>query len=243
MARFALVITLVVGIGCMRKARPKAVNLPLSLPMLLDSLALPPAYSTLRAKYEIHAPQNQSFSMRMQAGGDSVLWGSFSMLGIEGMRILWSRDSLLLLNRLTREAYIGSLQNLRRILPALGPLDVVALLTGYLPPSLRHAPCQWDSAGARLLFTYQGYKVQARLLYNPTPSLQAWQFLLPSGEITQITYERAEKQPLPALSLHLPQDLKIDLLPRDASFQPNSFPLRWGIPSDYSIQPLEKLLP
>lgn len=243
MARVALVILLVAGTGCLRKARPKAIHLPLSLPMLLDSLALPPAYTTLRAKYEIHAPSNQSFSLRIQVGGDSVLWGSFSMMGIEGMRLLWSRDSLLLLNRLTRQAYTGSLQNLRSLLPALEPLDVVALLAGYLPPSLRRVPCQWDSAGYRLLFIYQGYKVQARLLYHPTPSLQAWQFLLPSGEITQITYEHTEKQPLPALSLHLPQNMQIELLPREASFQPNAFPLRWSIPADYTIYPLEKLLP
>ncbi|MCS6789790.1 MAG: DUF4292 domain-containing protein [Bacteroidia bacterium] len=243
MARFALSIVLVMSVGCMRKARPKAISLPVNLPMLLDSLALPSAYTTLRAKYEVRTSQDQTFSMRMQVGGDSVLWGSFSMLGIEGLRLLWNRDSLLILSRLTREAYTGSLRTLRGFLPALGPLDVVALLTGYLPPSLRDVPCQWDSAGTRLLFDYQGYKVQARIRYHPSPSLQAWQFLLPSGEITQITYEYIEKQPIPALSLHFPQSMKMELVPREASFQPNNLPLRWGIPSDYTIQPLEKLLP
>lgn len=100
-------------------------------------------YLTMRSKLSFKSPQqaidNASVSIRVQK--DSLIWLSVSKLGIEGARVLISRDSVRILDKINRQYAVADYGTISRQFRFQLSFDLLqAVLVGNLP--LPNQPAQ-----------------------------------------------------------------------------------------------------
>ncbi|MBL4654861.1 MAG: DUF4292 domain-containing protein, partial [Bacteroidia bacterium] len=66
-----------------------------------------------------------TFAFNIRSKKDSVIWASFSLMGIEGARALITKDSIKVLDRLNRKVYIQDYAYLKRFLPFDANLEIL----------------------------------------------------------------------------------------------------------------------
>lgn len=69
--------------------------------------------------------QNQSVRTTVRVRKDSAIWASFSLLGIEGARVLITPDSIKMINRLDKSYFVGDFKYIERTFQV--PLDFQSL--------------------------------------------------------------------------------------------------------------------
>lgn len=91
-------------------------------------------YNTLSLKFKAEAQygdENNSFSGNIYIVNDSMIWVSIQKLGIEAFRLLFSSDSVKMLNRIDKTYLSGDFNTLNKMLNARFDFNILqALLTG-----------------------------------------------------------------------------------------------------------------
>jgi hypothetical protein len=231
--------------GCPRKATLRKGSRGLvtaSAEELIHQLASP-SYSALRVRFQAtyEGERRQTFLLRLSAMGDSLLWLSAGFMGIEGMRMLWRPDSLFVLSRLTREVYVGPVDSLRALLPAVGPSDLVALLIGKWPPTFQGGKWLWKPETHQLVGKIAQYQAQATLSQDIPLRITDWHLQEAAGQTFHLRYEwgASAQNSLPTqISLRLPDDTHLLLIPKQTEFNPTDVAMPFSIPDGYSIKPL-----
>jgi hypothetical protein len=109
--------------------------------------------------------QGANLALRMRR--DSIIWVSVSLVGIEGVRAVLTRDSVRVLNRMQKEYFAGGYDYLSKLLNVPVSFDQMqALLLGdYLPAPTGTTPTvSTDDAGRQRVQFPQGGVVVERLL-------------------------------------------------------------------------------
>jgi hypothetical protein len=117
--------------------------------------------------------QNANLALRMRR--DSIIWLSASLVGVEGVRVCLTRDSVRVLNRLEREYFSGGYDFLSNMLNVPVTFDdMQALLLGdYLPAPTGTTPTvAADNAGSQRVRYPQAGLVVERLLQGGTGRVQ-----------------------------------------------------------------------
>jgi hypothetical protein len=114
------------------------------------------SYLTTRSKLSFKSPQqeidNATVSIRVQT--DSLIWLSVSKLGIEGVRVLISRDSVRILDKINRQYAVADYRTISQQFQFQLSFELLqALLVGNLP--LPNSPAQIVRAGADTLLLRQ----------------------------------------------------------------------------------------
>ncbi|MCS7153065.1 MAG: DUF4292 domain-containing protein [Bacteroidia bacterium] len=198
-----------------------------------------PNGTAFRLKYqaEYEGERKQSFQLRI-IGKDSVLWMSAGIMGFEGLRILWRQDSIFILNRLAREAFIGPVDSLRTFLPPVGAGDFLALLLGYFPPSLEKVHWVWSESERKLRGALTSYTIEAFL--SEALEITEWQLSYQDGSVT-LKYElppSPTRLPYPKVALFLPLDNVLYLTPKEVEQNASESSMPFTIPEGYAIKPL-----
>lgn len=239
---FLLLATACPRLGKKSTTRPSEKEVPATSEMLLEQLRSRygfPKGITLRLKYQLlyEGERSQTFQVRI-IGRDSVLWLSASLMGIEGLRMLWRRDSIFILYRLTREAYVGPIDSLRSFFPPVQPSDFLALLLGYWPPMMDNGSWQWHLEERRLRQVSTPFITEAIL----SSDLQIQEWSITAGEGTfQLLYDyrtATPKLPYPTAILSLPDESRLILTPKEVELAPTEIPLSFTIPEGYTIRAL-----
>lgn len=121
-----LLLTLLLLPACNRKtSRASSDGLPAkrTAQQLLSEVSKSlyvPQRAEMKGDMEVNSSSlNMSFSATIRTQADSAFWVSLRKLGFEGARALVTRDSIIALNRLQREAMLGSSQDLPQAFDAL----------------------------------------------------------------------------------------------------------------------------
>lgn len=83
---------------------------------MMDTLHL--QFDELKARFKIKADLNgdsKSFNADMRWKNDEQIWMSFSIFGFEGIRALFTQDSVKIINKLQKEYYFGTYENLENL--------------------------------------------------------------------------------------------------------------------------------
>lgn len=83
---------------------------------VMDTLHL--QFDELKARFKIKADLNgdtKSFNADMRWKNDEQIWMSFSIFGFEGIRALFTQDSVKIINKLEKEYYYGTYANLENL--------------------------------------------------------------------------------------------------------------------------------
>ncbi|GIV23979.1 MAG: DUF4292 domain-containing protein [Bacteroidia bacterium] len=233
-------------VGCSRRgvaARKTTPSLLSDAKSIVLKLSKRSAFTPFRAKYQAlyEGEKRQSFQLRLIVPAETVVWLSAGLMGFEGLRGLWRGDSLFLLNRLTQEAYFGRADSLRDFLPAVGPRELVALLTGGWSAGLSRLPWEWNPAARQLHTTWRRYHLALALILQEAPCPRAWTLTEPSGLSYHIAYEWAScADPLPKkVILTLPDNSRLTLIPKQISFGATAADLPpFQVPAGYTLKPL-----
>lgn len=89
---------------------------PKDIAVILDTTSL--EFDQMRARFRIHADLNgdrKNFNADIRWERHKQLWMSFSILGIEGVRALFTPDSIHILNKLENTYYYGDYASLERL--------------------------------------------------------------------------------------------------------------------------------
>ncbi len=91
-----------------RQEKPKEIKQVKSKEeILLEGISLVPSeFKTLSSKLSIEYDGN-SFSGSMRMISDSAIWLSLGKFGIEGVRVLLTKDTVMMLNKINREYFLG----------------------------------------------------------------------------------------------------------------------------------------
>lgn len=242
-------LLLLLGLGCPRQVGRHTiaagpVESPTGVEAILSQLRRQIAYpsqAAFRLKYQAQyeSETRQSFQLRV-LGRDSLLWMSAGLMGFEGLRLLWRQDSLFILNRLLREAYLGSVDSLRALFPPVGAADFMALLLGYWPPSLDQATWNWQADTRILRGRLSTYEVQAHL----SDALQIQEWILGTGDNEiHLRYDytaTSSKLPYPKVAFLLPDESRLTLTPKEADSNPTDLQMPFAIPEGYTVKPLSE---
>ncbi|MCS7297800.1 MAG: DUF4292 domain-containing protein [Bacteroidia bacterium] len=248
MGRFALIAAaFLLASGCPRLARkrkvisaPSKTSLPseLILSHLQEKLRFPEGYAfRIKCQVSYEGEQKQNFQLRI-IGTDSLLWMSGGLMGFEWIRMLWRNDSLFILNRLLREAYIGPVDSLHTFFPAVRPADFLALLLGYWPPTFKQTQWEWFPQESRLRGTHASYTAEAHI--SPNWTIIGWN-LERKTESFRLEYDYTNataKQPYPTARLVLPDETQLSLIPKEVEFSPADMAMPFSIPEGYLIKSL-----
>lgn len=245
--RVSLLLLLLLGLGCPRRgARDTtaagSVGSSASVEAILSQVRRQIAYpskAAFRLKYQAQyeGDNRQSFQLRV-LGRDSLLWMSAGFMGFEGLRLLWRQDSIFILNRLLREAYIGSVDSMRALFPPVGARDFMALLLGYWPPSLDQATWDWQADARILRGRLSTYEVQAQI--SDAFHVQGW-MLGDRENAILLEYDytaTSSKLPYPKVTFLLPDESRLTLTPREVELNPTEIQMPFAIPEGYSVKPL-----
>lgn len=120
MARFLLTLILatVVFSSCNRKvslSKIKDVKAK-DIAIILDTSAI--RFEEMKARFKIKADLNgdsRSFTADVRWDRNDKIWMSFSIFGIEGVRAMFTRDSVKVINRLDRDYYYGTYEGIERL--------------------------------------------------------------------------------------------------------------------------------
>ncbi|MEN2992030.1 MAG: DUF4292 domain-containing protein [Bacteroidia bacterium] len=241
--RYSLV-SLLLFTACARRARlrAKAPNPEeLSLPHLLERLRWQSPSAAFKLSYRAvyKNGSEQQFSLRLLVRGDSLLWASASAFGLEGLRLLWRRDSVFLLNRLERTAYIGPVDSLRHFLPALSAQDLVALLFAKLPPRLETAEWRWNAVRHALSGRLAAYQAEGEVLWPQATAFRRWTLNLPAQPPLTLLYDWEEgRANLPALRFEFADESTLILYPQALELNPSNPVTPFQIPEGYTVRPL-----
>lgn len=234
-------------VGCPRRgvtARKPSSSAPSDAKsVVLNQLSKRSAFNPFRAKYQAlyEGEKRQSFQLRLVVPAETLVWLSAGLLGFEGLRGIWKGDSLFLLNRLTKEAYFGRADSLQDFLPAVGPRELIALLTGGWSPTLSHLPWEWRPEAHQLHTLWQRYSLSLAISPQEPFYPLAWTLTEPSGLSYQITYEWVSSSaPLPQkVILTLPDESRLTLIPKEVSFGVTAADLPpFQVPEGYTVKPL-----
>lgn len=84
--------------------------------IILEGISIVPSeFKTLSSKLSIEYDGN-TFSGTMRMVKDSAIWLSLGKFGIEGVRVLLTKDSVMMLNKLNREYFLGGYEFIYDIL-------------------------------------------------------------------------------------------------------------------------------
>lgn len=247
--RGTLGLLLLLGPGCPRQVGRYAtaagsMESPASADAILSQLRRQiayPSHAAFRLKYQAQyeSETRQSFQLRV-LGRNSLLWMSAGFMGFEGFRLLWRQDSLFIVNRLLREAYLGSVDSLRALFPPVGAADFMALLLGYWPPSLDQATWEWQAETHILQGRLSTYEVQA--LLSDALQIQGW-ILGTGANAIHLEYDYAAtspKLPYPKVTFRFPDESRLTLTPKEAESNPTDLQMPFAIPEGYSVKPLRE---
>jgi hypothetical protein len=116
---FGLLILFAISTGCNRKVAPttnfehiKAKDIV----SVLDTTSL--QFDALKARFKIKADLNgesRSFTADIRWQKDQQIWMSFSILGFEGVRALFTQDSVHIMNKLESQYFYGDYFALEKI--------------------------------------------------------------------------------------------------------------------------------
>ena len=91
-------------------------------------------FNTLKAKMSVDSEVDSSynsFTVNLKMHRDSLIWASISKMGVEGVRVLISTDSVWLLNRLDKTYFSGNFSYLSKLLNTSLDFNLIqSLLTG-----------------------------------------------------------------------------------------------------------------
>ncbi|QJD78538.1 DUF4292 domain-containing protein [Spirosoma rhododendri] len=113
-------------------------------------------YLTTRSKLSFRSPQQEidNATVSIRAQKDSLIWLSVSKLGIEGARVLISRDSVRILDKINRQYAVADYGTISQQFRFQLNFELLqAVLIGNLP--LPNSPAQIVSAGADTLLLRQ----------------------------------------------------------------------------------------
>ncbi|MCS7162442.1 MAG: DUF4292 domain-containing protein [Bacteroidia bacterium] len=241
--RYSLVGLLLLT-ACARRARvrTKPPNpAEITLPYLLERLRWQSPSAVLKLSYRAvyKNGREQHFFLRLLVQGDSLLWASASVFGFEGLRLLWRRDSVFLLNRLEQAAYIGPVDSLRHFLPALGVQDLVALLFAKLPPRLETAEWRWNAARQALWGRLAAYRAEGEVLWPQATAFRRWTLNLPNQPPLNLLYDWDGGRPnLPALRFEFADESALILYPQALELNPSNPAMPFQIPEGYTVRSL-----
>lgn len=139
--RFSLSLLLAAALllgNCTRKALPtktSARNRPMPEAVRASNVEFRFLAAKGKAQFDYQG-QQQGANINIRVRKDSVIWISASLIGLEGVRAYITRDSVQVLNKLSREYYAGDYAYLSKRLNVPVNFDMVqALLLGnYLAP-------------------------------------------------------------------------------------------------------------
>lgn len=233
--------------GCPRKLRKatgkEAIEaLPASADYIIGQLRQRyafPAGGTFRLKYQAQyeGDRKQTFQLRV-IGKDSLLWMSAGFMGFEGLRLLWRQDSVFILNRLTKEVYLGPVDSLRGVFPPVKASDFLALLLGYWPPGVDTLAWSWDPQPRRLSGYLASYQIQTHLTNEI--KIHAWE-IGTAGERFLLSYDytgASPKLPYPKLTFLLPDESQLILTPKEVEHNPVDVNVPFSVPEGYAVKPL-----
>lgn len=241
-------IAFVLGMGillsaCPRRAARRATfpEAPRTAAAVVAYLAqVAPPFETLRARYQAtyEGERKQTFQLRLAAQKDSLLWASAGLMGFEGARLLWRSDSVFLLNRLSRELYVGSTDSVQALFPGVSPTDLLYLLLGYWPPSFSRLAWEWQPDQRHLLGSYAGYSAELTLSEGRLLPLR-WQLRSPGGETYELNYiwVSPSEATLQQLRLALPGGDQLILQPKQLEFNPPDIAFPFTAPAEYARKP------
>ena len=202
-------VTLLLALGllfgsCARKAVPMAST---NGPGTSVSVAEPTVHATNTAFLFLNAKGKAQFNMKGNKQGanlalrlrrDSIIWVSASLVGVEGMRAVLTRDSVRVLNRLEKTYFSGGYDFLSKLLNVpVSFAQMQALLLGdYLPAPTGTMPvvANEDAGRQRISYPLAGVLIE-RLLQAGTGRVQQ---LKVSDQATQrdLTVDYTDFQPL-----------------------------------------------
>ncbi|GAA4350641.1 hypothetical protein GCM10023185_08590 [Hymenobacter saemangeumensis] len=140
--------------------------------------------------------QNANLALRVRR--DSIIWISASLVGVEGVRAVLTRDSVRVLNRLEREYFTGGYDYLSKLLNVPVTFDdMQALLLGdYLAaPSGTTPTVSTDDAGRQRVSYPQAGVVVERLLQGNTGRVQQLK-VTDAGSKRNLTVDYTDFKPL-----------------------------------------------
>ncbi len=118
-AILGLFLLFVIATGCNKKAAPVSSfeNIKVKdIVAVLDTTSL--QFNELKARFKIKADLNgesRSFNADLRWQKDEQIWMSFSILGFEGVRALFTPDSVHIINKLENQYYFGDYLALEKI--------------------------------------------------------------------------------------------------------------------------------
>lgn len=198
-----------------------------------------PAGVSFRAKYQAvyDGERKQPFQLRLMSR-DSLLWVSASLMGFEGLRALWQSDSLILLNRLSREAFVGKIDSLRNLFPPLKGADLSAFLLGFWAPSLDSISWRWFPHERLLRGRLGLYEIEVHLTNDKSP--EWWRLIAGTDTfLLEYTYSKASATASPSkIIFTLPDASRLILTPKEIERETAPVELSISIPEGYSVKPL-----
>ncbi|MCX7607298.1 MAG: DUF4292 domain-containing protein [Bacteroidia bacterium] len=250
MAEFTMsrigVIFLLFLLACPRKATRFPPVAPLSYKKeevlrQLNEHSLP--WYTARVRYQAlyEGERKQTFQLRLCVIGDTLLWLSAGLMGIEGVRMLWRPDSLFILNRLSKEVYVGTPESLQQFLPAVGPGILFALLIGAWPAHFNDSYWEWDANRYTLTGEVFPYLAEAVLTLQPFPRVRSWHLYNKERGSLLLSYERPPHTPdtlSTRTSLTFPDGSHLTLLLKEIEWNPTDLAVPFSIPEGYTRKKL-----
>ncbi|MCS7188363.1 MAG: DUF4292 domain-containing protein [Bacteroidia bacterium] len=239
LARQAISFTyLIAGLGCLRKiahrsspSPPEALTKEIILRHLEQaSLSLSALRVRFHAVYE--GERKQAFQFRLAAQGDSIVWLSAGFMGFEGLRLLWRKDSVFILNRLRQEFYVGTIDSLRMFLPAVAPSELIGFLLGLWMPSFSQQEWKWLPTEKKLAGQLAAYQASLQVSPEAPHHPLRWDLTSPEGERYTISYTW-KLSSLERVELTLPQEERIILTPKEIELNPTDLAMPFSVPSDY----------
>lgn len=154
--------------------------------------------------------QNANLALRLQR--DKAIWMSASLVGIEGVRVLLTPDSVRVINRLQNTYFAGGYDYLSQLLNVpVSFADMQALLLGdYLPAPAGSKPTLDTEAGDKQRVRYPRQNVSVeRLLLTTTGRVQQLK-VSETGNKRSLTVDYGDFKPLEeAASLPFAHDLNV----------------------------------
>ncbi|MCS6896134.1 MAG: DUF4292 domain-containing protein [Bacteroidia bacterium] len=199
---------------------------------------------TFRLKYQAlyEGERRQPFQLRL-IGRDSMLWLSAGLMGFEGIRAWWQSDSLVILNRLSREAYVGRVDSLRSLFPPLRAADLLALLIGRWGPCLDSVSWRWFPEESTLRGQFSSYHLEAHLADNQT--LTQWRLTTMTDTfLLKYDYTGTASSVFPVkVTLTLSDESRLLLTLKEVEQGKDTPEASISIPDGYIAKPLSEFRP
>jgi hypothetical protein len=214
MNKLTLLLALALGLlgSCHRKAVPTkaSANGPGTSMAMPSSKKMEPALPSVQAtnttflflnargKAQLNLKGNkQGANLALRMRRDSIIWVSASLVGVEGVRAVLTRDSVRVLNRLDKTFFLGDYDYLSKLLNvpvSFGQMQAL-LLGDYLPAPTGTTPTVVKEDGGQRVSYPLADVIVERLLQASTGRVQQ---LKVSDEATKrnLTVDYTDFQPL-----------------------------------------------